>query len=130
MDDKAMMLLVNAAEKKVVSKGTQVITAGGLDADFFYVVQDGSFEVLLPDSQAKSAAISSSNHVVIEQGGSFGELALLYLAPRAATIIAREDSVVWTVARAAFKSILRDASLEAVYKYIAYLDRVPALDNL
>jgi len=130
MDDKAMMLLVNAAVKKVVSKGTKVITAGDLDAEFFYVVQDGSFEVKLPGGEEKSAEMASSSGVIVEQGGSFGELALLYLAPRAATITAREDSVVWTIARSAFKSILRDASLEAVYKYVAYLDRVSVLDNL
>lgn len=39
----------------------------------------------------------------VEAGGSFGELALLYFAPRAATITAQEDSVVFVTARHQFK---------------------------
>lgn len=37
----------------------------------------------------------------------FGEVALLYPKPRAATVVARTDGVVWTLARTAFRSLLQ-----------------------
>lgn len=35
----------------------------------------------------------------VTSGGSFGELALLYLVPRAATVVAKENSSVWVIDR-------------------------------
>jgi len=43
-------------------------------------------------------------------GESFGELALLYNAPRAATIIAKSDSVLFSLDRETFNHIVKDAS--------------------
>ena len=39
----------------------------------------------------------------VTAGGSFGELALLYLVPRAATVVAKEKSSVWVIDRKNFK---------------------------
>lgn len=38
-----------------------------------------------------------------ERGGSFGELALLYNAPRAATVVAASRTALWTLDRKTFK---------------------------
>lgn len=43
-------------------------------------------------------------------GEGFGELALLYNAPRAATIKAIEDSIVWKLDRDTFNHIVKDAA--------------------
>ena len=45
----------------------------------------------------------------VEAGGSFGELALLYFAPRAATLTATANAVVWVTARQQFKELLMKA---------------------
>jgi cAMP-dependent protein kinase regulator len=45
-----------------------------------------------------------------EPGEAFGELALLYNAPRAATIIANETSVLWGLDRATFNHIVKDSA--------------------
>lgn len=42
----------------------------------------------------------------VTAGGSFGELALLYLVPRAATVVAKENSSVWVIDRKNFKESL------------------------
>ena len=42
----------------------------------------------------------------VTAGGSFGELALLYLVPRAATVVAKEKSSVWVIDRKNFKENL------------------------
>jgi len=45
-------------------------------------------------------------------GGTFGELALLYNAPRAASIKALEDSVLYSLNRQTFNIIVRDAIIK------------------
>lgn len=43
-------------------------------------------------------------------GDVFGELALLYNAPRAATIKAESDGLLWVLDRNTFNHIVKDAS--------------------
>ena len=44
-----------------------------------------------------------------QPGESFGELALLYNAPRAATIVCKTDSQLWSLERGAFNAIIKTA---------------------
>ena len=43
-------------------------------------------------------------------GEGFGELALLYNAPRAATITATSESIVWRLDRDTFNNIVKEAA--------------------
>ena len=70
-------------EKKVVA-GETIIQQGD-EGDNFYVVDDGTFEVY----------INGNKVVEITAGGSFGELALMYNTPRAATVKAGTDGTLW-----------------------------------
>lgn len=45
-----------------------------------------------------------------QPGEGFGELALLYNAPRAATITASTESVLWKLDRDTFNHIVKDAA--------------------
>jgi len=66
----------------------------------------------------------------VEKGGSFGELALLYLVPRAATVVAKIDSVVWVFDRKNFKQILMQVSNAKIDEYVTHLNRVDILTPL
>merc|ERR1719162_833879 len=63
-------------------------------------------------------------------GTSFGELALMYFCPRAATIKATADSEVFVIARQQFKDILTKAQNDIAGTYIKYLDKVKILEPL
>ena len=45
-------------------------------------------------------------------GDAFGELALMYTAPRAATCIAREDTSLWCVDRVTFRSMVMGMAVQ------------------
>jgi cAMP-dependent protein kinase regulator len=70
------------------------------------VVEDGQldcFKEFSADEQPKYLK-------TYEPGEAFGELALLYNAPRAATITAKTDALLWELDRNTFNHIVKDAA--------------------
>ena len=63
-------------------------------------------------------------------GDSFGELALLYNAPRAATIISSSDCVLFALDRETFNHIVKDAASKKREKYESFLNNIELLDTM
>lgn len=127
LDDQRVKDIVDVAWKEEVQEDQVVIKEGDLEADFFYIVQEGTFEVTVED-EAKGKL--SSKVGSISKGGSFGELALLYLTPRAATVTAKAPGTLWVIDRISFKTILMKVSDDKISEYMMYLDRVSILEAL
>lgn len=67
----------------------------------------------------------------IQAGGSFGELALMYNAPRAATVISAEAGcTVWALDRLTFRRILMESTFARRRMYESFLEEVPLLASL
>ena len=101
-DTKAIIDAIIPTQKKA---GDCVIKEGD-DGDNFYVVESGALTCtkrLKPDD-AEDTFLKE-----YQPGESFGELALLYNAPRAATIVAKTDSELWSLDRMTFTHILKTA---------------------
>jgi CRP-like cAMP-binding protein len=116
-------------------------------AHYFYIVKSGSFKInvseaaaaeevddnvsVTPNSTRSPTRADKKRKVgFVQSGGSFGELALLYSAPRAATVSAVEDSEVWVIDRGTFKTTLMSVAKERVNEYVKYLDSVKILRKL
>ena len=59
-----------------------------------------------------------------------GELALLYNAPRSATITATTEVITWSLDRTTFKTIMEKSAKGSNDKNRAFLDQVPILESL
>lgn len=63
-------------------------------------------------------------------GEGFGELALLYNAPRAATITATADSTLMKLDRGTFNHIVKDSAQKKREKYDSFLQSVSILQSM
>lgn len=105
LDDKEREIVINAMEEKKFSPGEFVIKQGE-EGDVLYVVDGGAL-----DCYKKFPGDQEPRWLKTYQPGeSFGELALLYNAPRAASIKAKTDSILWALDRETFNRIVKDAA--------------------
>lgn len=86
-------------------EGTRIITEGE-PGDCMYVLEAGS---LLCTKVFKGQTAPTTLKIYVP-GEGFGELSLLYNAPRAATIQATKDSIVWRLDRDTFNHIVKNAA--------------------
>ena len=63
-------------------------------------------------------------------GEAFGELALLYNAPRAATIKAVSQCCLFSLDRETFNHVVKDAAAAKRNRYEEFLGRVELLDTM
>ena len=106
LDDKAKETIVSAMEEKNFPKGTFVIRQGEEGNDL-YVVELGELDCF----RSKSAGQKPQHLKTYIPGESFGELALLYNAPRAATVQCKTDSTCWVLDRGTFNVVVKDAQV-------------------
>ncbi|TAQ83743.1 hypothetical protein B7494_g7941 [Chlorociboria aeruginascens] len=131
-DEQSGQVLGALVEKLIPAKGIKVITQGD-QGDFFYVVEKGSFDVYVNPTGILQPGVNGMGDKVatIEPGGSFGELALMYNAPRAATVISAEAGcTLWALDRITFRRILMDSTFQRRRLYESFLEEVPLLSSL
>ena len=98
----------------------EVIIQQGDEGDNFYIIDNGEVEVY----------VNGEKVLNIGDGGSFGELALIYGTPRAATIKASTDVKLWGIDRDSYRRILMGSTIRKRKMYEEFLSKVPILENL
>jgi len=93
----------------------------GDDGDFLFVIESGKLNCII--------TVDGSEKVVktCESGDVFGELALLYNCPRAASVECSEASVLWKLDRDTFNHIVKDSAQKKRQRYEIFLEKVPIL---
>ncbi|KAI6189111.1 CAMP-dependent protein kinase [Aphelenchoides besseyi] len=90
----------------------------GEDGDNFYVIDSGAVDVF----------VNGQYCLTINEGGSFGELALIYGTPRAATVVAKSDVVkLWAIDRLTYRAILMGSTMRKRKLYDEFLSKVQIL---
>lgn len=101
-------------------KPGETIIQQGEEGDFFYIIDIGDVEVY----------VNNKCVTAISDGGSFGELALIYGTPRAATIKAKSDCKLWAIDRKTYRRILMGSTIKKRKMYEEFLSKVKILQEL
>lgn len=131
-DDQFNTVLDALVEKPIPAKDIKVISQGDA-GDYFYIVEHGNFDIYIhPSGEVQPGPDGMGNKVTTTgPGGSFGELALMYNAPRAATVVSTDaKSTLWALDRITFRRILMDSAFQRRRMYEAFLEEVPLLSTL
>lgn len=119
LDTDAANLVIGSLEEKRVTTGTEIIKQGE-EGDYFYIVEEGQVKYLVNGNEVSSSG----------PGSTFGELALMYNSPRAATVLAVTPCVLWALDRSTFRKILLGGSFKKRVLYDDFLKSVPILEGL
>merc|ERR1712168_481147 len=100
----------------------EVIIQQGDEGDNFYIIDTGEVEVY----------VNGEKVLTIGEGASFGELALIYGTPRAATVKAStaSDVKLWGIDRDSYRRILMGSTIRKRKMYEEFLAKVSILENL
>lgn len=119
LEAKEQTIVVDAMEERKAGKNDVVIKEGDEGAELF-VVEKGT----LSCTKIFKGNTEPTFLKTYQPGEAFGELALLYNAPRAATIFANEDCILWALDRNTFNHIVKDAASKRRDKYEQFLSQV------
>jgi cAMP-dependent protein kinase regulator len=151
LDEEQESGVLNAMQERRVVANEVVIRQGDV-GEYFYVVESGFLNVYirpepLPPNWLQLPNIGPNNveekfvqskfhpefgRMVQEckAGSCFGELALMYGHPRAASVVAMEPSTLWSLDRITFRTIILKAAYRKRTMYEHFLSTVNLLSSL
>lgn len=123
LDEKELITVIDAFEKQVIDANEIIIKEG----------EKGDLVYLLDSGEAYCYKIQNRTNTFMKTyvaGESFGELALLYNAPRAATIIAKIPCTLWALERSCFNAIIKTAAIKRREEYEKVIFRVELFQTM
>ena len=125
LDKKEIEIVIDAMEEKKFKIDEKVITQGEV-GDCLYIVETGSLSCYKILESGENKFLCNYG-----PGDAFGELALLYNCPRAASIIcSSEESILWALDRETFNQIVKTAAQNKREKYENFLKQVDILSTI
>ncbi|XP_077899284.1 cAMP-dependent protein kinase type II-alpha regulatory subunit isoform X1 [Ictidomys tridecemlineatus] len=123
LDQEQLSEVLDAMFERIVKVDEHVIDQGD-DGDNFYVIERGTYDILVTkDNQTRSVG-------QYDNRGSFGELALMYNTPRAATIVATSEGSLWGLDRVTFRRIIVKNNAKKRKMFESFIESVPLLKSL
>eukprot|EP01006_Ploeotia_vitrea_P011148 TRINITY_DN29733_c0_g1_i1.p1 TRINITY_DN29733_c0_g1~~TRINITY_DN29733_c0_g1_i1.p1 ORF type:complete len:413 (+),score=33.46 TRINITY_DN29733_c0_g1_i1:41-1279(+) len=125
LDEEQRDKIVKAFSGPLVKQpGEDIITQGDI-GDVFYLIESGDVDVYVAKKGQEPVKVHR-----YKPGDAFGELAIMYNAPRAATCRASSECKLWALDRVSFKVIVVAAAMQKREQYKGFLQQVPILESL
>lgn len=133
LDAAGLRDVVNAFQPRDIPSGVDIIRQGDA-GDCLYIIKEGNVDVFVarpgPTGEVKQGD-KGPKVTTLGSGALFGELALLYNTPRAATVTAASPTVMtWRLDALDFKMLLMQSCQEQYAKYEGWLSQVELLKSL
>jgi cGMP-dependent protein kinase len=116
--------IVDAFEDETVTSETFVIRQGE-SGEKFYIVESGSLDIYVKGAGSDPQKVGSP----LSNGKSFGELALMYNTPRAASIKASTECKLWSIDRNTYRNIIQFYKHQRNKQYMEFLRKVQIQDK-
>ncbi|KAM3870336.1 cAMP-dependent protein kinase type II-beta regulatory subunit-like [Diretmus argenteus] len=123
LEPEEMSQVLDAMFEKFCTIGEHIIDQDD-DGDNFYVIERGTFDIFMRVDGTEKMVGCYDNK------GSFGELALMYNTPRAATITATSPGALWCLDRLTFRRIIVKNNAKKRRLYEAFIETLPLLTSL
>uniref|UniRef100_F7IC21 cAMP-dependent protein kinase type II-alpha regulatory subunit n=1 Tax=Callithrix jacchus TaxID=9483 RepID=F7IC21_CALJA len=123
LDQEQLSQVLDAMFERIVKADEHVIDQGD-DGDNFYVIERGTYDILVTKNNQTRSVGQYDNR------GSFGELALMYNTPRAATIVATSEGSLWGLDRVTFRRIIVKNNAKKRKMFESFIESVPLLKSL
>jgi len=124
LEENDFNIIIGAMREVEVAAQERVIKQGD-DGDFLFVIESGDFDCIIKNSEGVEKVVKTC-----VPGDVFGELALLYNAPRAASVMSNGQSVCWQLDRETFNHIVKESAQKKRNRYDAFLAKVPLLASM
>ncbi|CAF1195393.1 unnamed protein product [Rotaria sordida] len=119
LDENERAQIFDAMFPEIHLAGDTIIQQGE-KGENFYIIDKGEVDVYVNDELVTS----------IGECSSFGELALIYGTPRAATVKAKTDVKLWSLLGETYRRILMDSTIKKRKMYEEFLSKVSVLQTL
>ena len=125
LDKNDIDIVINAMEEKKFKIDEKVITQGEV-GDCLYIVETGSLSCFKILENGENKFLCNYG-----PGDAFGELALLYNCPRAASIVcSSNECILWALDRETFNHIVKTSAQNKREKYEKFLKKVDILSTI
>jgi cAMP-dependent protein kinase regulator len=132
LDADSLQDVVNAFYPRQFPLGTDIIRQGD-EGNCLYIVKEGKIDVFVARPCADGRVPEGDKGpkvVTFESGAIFGELALMYSSPRAATVTAAMDVTAWVMDALDFRMLMITTRQQSCAKYEGWLASVDLLKPL
>jgi len=124
LEDQDLNLVIGAMQEVAAAANQRIINQGDT-GDFLFVIESGRLDCVIKQPDGSEVCVKTC-----APGDVFGELALLYNCPRAASVVAKDACVLWQLDRDTFNHIVKDAAEKKRVRYDTFLSKVPLLSNM
>lgn len=124
LDVEERALIIKALSGPLHMRHGETIIQQGDQGNLFFILETGVVDVFVKKNDKETKVHT------YKDGDAFGQLALLYNAPRAATCKATSDVKLWTLDRTSFKVLVAGAAMRKREMYSSFLSQVKLLQSL
>ncbi|VDP86973.1 unnamed protein product [Echinostoma caproni] len=124
MEEEQLEKVIHTMTEQRFQPGDKIIVQGE-EGNNFYVIDSGIYEVFIRDANGQDKSVFE-----YQNEGYFGELALMYNAPRSATVVAKTTGRVWSMERKHFRKFIMSHAVRQRRAFIQLLHSVQMLQEL